>query len=395
MENMVPVLLNERLSRRSLLKNLGAVGMLPMVTGADALASTAMGAQELPARAARPGRESRNDNPALHRIAAGRMVADFDKDLGTIHAITASGDALGTNFLGNQLNTRGVPLGDPHWTGDIVATVWHMNTPEPARPGQTPSAPRRSARWQRETTLDSDDIRKISFDGEHFQVRYEGLSQSEAGIKSFTLAMNHHFAEDRSLLWDIEVTNTTGQLLEIGDSRSRCGPMTITAPSIVARPHRTQRSSEGQLRSRRPFTSRRSLPMLLSPATAPTRSCSGRAATRLSCWCTARRTPRWSASTKSPDPSRATGSEPTCLPSTPGQLASSAIGAGIRPAEAPQPCRLPQDGLPDLQEVVCDRHVQVGGANHRLQRRRDPCGSRKGRMDEGARGNARPDENLQ
>jgi hypothetical protein len=216
MENRGSGLLDERLSRRSLLKNLGAMGVVPMVPGADALASTATGAQEPPAQSARPGRLARNDNPALHRIAAGRMLVDFDKDLGTIHAVTASGDPLGTNFVGNQLNTRGVALGDPHWTGDIVATVWRLNPLEPARAGQTPSAPRRG-RWQRETTLDSDDVRKISFDAERFQVRYEGRSQNAAGIRSFTLAMGYHFDADRSLLWDIEIENISGQILEVGE----------------------------------------------------------------------------------------------------------------------------------------------------------------------------------
>lgn len=217
MENRDPGLLNERLSRRRLLKNLGAIGVVPMAAGADAPGSTAAHAQEPRIQSARPGREARNDDPALHRISAGRMRVDFDKDLGTIHAIAASGDPLGTNFLGNQLNTRGVTLGDAHWTGDIVATVWRVNTQEPARAGQPSSALRRAGRWQRATTLDSDDIRKVSFDAEHFQVRYEGASKNAAGIRSFSLALSYRFTDDRSLLWDIEIENSTEQLMEVGE----------------------------------------------------------------------------------------------------------------------------------------------------------------------------------
>ncbi len=206
---------DQRISRRSLLKNIGAAGVLPVVAGSAATGVQTPDPQVHATHPARPGREARNDQPALHRITVGRMVVEFDKDLGTIHGITASGDPLGTNFLGNQLNTRGVALGDPHWTGDLVATVWHVSAPAATPFGQT--TPRRSARWQRETTLDSEDIRKVSVDAGNFQVRYQGTSKNKSGIRSFALAMTYHSGGDNSLLWDIEVENATGQVLEVGE----------------------------------------------------------------------------------------------------------------------------------------------------------------------------------
>ncbi len=49
------------------------------------------------------------------------MIVAFDKRHGTIYSITCDGDPFGTNFLGNSENAN---QSDPHWTGDLVTTVW-------------------------------------------------------------------------------------------------------------------------------------------------------------------------------------------------------------------------------------------------------------------------------
>lgn len=155
--------LKNKLSRRNALKRLGAMGVAPMMLGA-----TSVEFRDETNRDSSPSRNSRASSgiPDLHRISSGKMTVDFDKDPGTIFSITGKQDPLGINFVGNRINTRGVALGDTHWSGDVVATVWHLDTPDWVR--EQPSDPwavhRRSGRWRRESTVDSDDIRRVSFD---------------------------------------------------------------------------------------------------------------------------------------------------------------------------------------------------------------------------------------
>jgi len=121
--------------------------------------------------------------------------------------------------MGNRINSRSIALNDMHWSGDLVATVWELNTPDWIREqSPDPAATfKRSGKWQRESTLESDDNRKIFFDQRTFRVRYESRSQSENGIRSFPLAMDYRFADDGSLLWDIEIVNVSDRTLELGE----------------------------------------------------------------------------------------------------------------------------------------------------------------------------------
>jgi hypothetical protein len=209
-------ILKAKLSRRSALRGLGALGVSPLVLRAGKGDRT-----DGPARDASPGasRCLSAGNPVLHSLASGKLIADFDMKTGTIHSITGKNDPLGTNFLGNRLNTRGVALGDAHWSGDLVATVWHLATPDWIREqSDSPSASfPPSGEWRRESTLDSDDTRIVSFDASSFRVRYKGRSQNVGGIQSFGLALAYSFAADGSLLWDIEIENTGDRTLELGE----------------------------------------------------------------------------------------------------------------------------------------------------------------------------------
>jgi len=209
-------LLKKKVTRRNALKSFGAMGVAPLVFGAGRVDKKGEIAQSF---SQGPGRRLSGGDPVLHRLVAGNMIVDLDTETGTIHSITGKGDPLGTNFLGNRVNIKGRALEDQHWTGDIVVTAWHMNTPDWIREqSEDPAAVYpRSGRWQKESTLESDDNRKVYFDRNGFRVRYEGQSQKPNGIRSFRLAMNYHFADDGSLLWDIEIENVTDRTLEIGE----------------------------------------------------------------------------------------------------------------------------------------------------------------------------------
>jgi hypothetical protein len=150
-------------------------------------------------------------------LAAGEMVVRFDKRYGSISSITRKGDEFATNFVGNEINTPGADASDSRFTGDVVTTVWELNGPfEPARLGQNDIF-KMSGRWKRELTAKSSDIRRISFRSNVFGVRYEGAASDEEGIRSYALRMSYRAGEGDSLLWDIEIENVTGQVLEIGE----------------------------------------------------------------------------------------------------------------------------------------------------------------------------------
>lgn len=116
-------LLGKKVTRRNALRSFGAMGVAPLAFGAgrgDNKEETDQGASR------GPGRRLSDGDPALHRMTVGDMIADFDREAGTIHSIIGKGDSLGTNFLGNRINIKGRALEDQHWTGDIVVTAWHL-----------------------------------------------------------------------------------------------------------------------------------------------------------------------------------------------------------------------------------------------------------------------------
>jgi hypothetical protein len=209
--------MGKRFTRRSLLKNVTAIGATSFVASVSAPAEGAGLPQSSVGRQSPDGMAGNAVD--LVKLAAGGMVVNFDRLSGTIYSITKEGDRLGTNFLGNAHNTRGVDLGDILWTGNVVSTCWDLKTPDwvremPAGPG----APYKiSGKWRRETTSDSSDTRRVGFDGKTFSVKYQRESRKENGIKSYDLAMRFYFADDNSLMWNIEIANTTGKTLEIGE----------------------------------------------------------------------------------------------------------------------------------------------------------------------------------
>ncbi len=146
------------------------------------------------------------------------MVVAFDRRYGSISSITRKGDSLRTNFIGNEYNTPGVDVANSRWMGDLVTAVWDVTDTNPAHRNWTPrSGFVLKGRWKRELTGRSADIRQVGFDGKTFSVEYKGASANEDGIRSFHLAMRFRGSEDSSLLWDVELQNTTDRVLELGD----------------------------------------------------------------------------------------------------------------------------------------------------------------------------------
>lgn len=212
----------KKISRRELFKDVGtaSAGALLAAPGVANRAQSQQGSA--PSELERVLSQSSRELLAEHEdyqveLRAGEMVVRFDKRYGSISSITRKGDEFGTNYVGNEINTPGVDPSDSRFTGDVVTTVWELNGPlQPARLGQNDIF-KMSGRWKRELTARSNDTRRISFRNGVFGVRYEGAASDEAGIQSYALRMLYRAGEGNSLLWDIELENVTGQVLEIGE----------------------------------------------------------------------------------------------------------------------------------------------------------------------------------
>jgi len=200
-------------SRRNLLKAIGTIGAAPIL-GDAAFGTADAGQQGRMAPSNAPQRKT--EKADLVQLKSGGVTAAFDRRNGTLYSIVRDQDSLGTNFLGNSDNSQ---ISDPHWTGDLVTTIWNLYTPEWVReePVENFVRTRPSGRWKRESTLESGDRRRVSFDGSTFAVRYGEKSANDAGIQHYSLAMSYRFAPDHSLLWDVEIANTTDRTLELGE----------------------------------------------------------------------------------------------------------------------------------------------------------------------------------
>ncbi|PYX77895.1 MAG: hypothetical protein DMG70_33565, partial [Acidobacteria bacterium] len=145
--------MNSKLSRRHLLKSIGTAGVASLVAEVAAAETSALSHSIPPA--------SRATNKSdLVRLSSGRMIVRFDRRNGTVYSISDARDALGTNFLGNSDNTLGIKSADTHWTGDVVTTIWELNTPEWIREQESFVQYRISGKWKRESTVASPDVRK-------------------------------------------------------------------------------------------------------------------------------------------------------------------------------------------------------------------------------------------
>jgi len=160
----------------------------------------------------------------LVRLANSRMIVEFDRRTGALYSLREADGRFGTNYLGNPTNYPGTAHDHPAWTGHVVSTTWEPDLPERPLVLIPSFSFRPSGKWRRESTGNSSDIRRIAFDKKSFTVRYSGTSGNDGGFKSFDLALTYRFDTDESLLLEMDVVNTTGRLLEIGEFGF---PMTI------------------------------------------------------------------------------------------------------------------------------------------------------------------------
>jgi len=145
------------------------------------------------------------------------MQVILDKTKGTIWSIQQRQGKFDTNFVANEENVEKISA-TPNWTGDIIATVWKLPRDEQDTTKlEDVAAFQSKGNWQPEWTSFSKDIRKVNYKDGKVNVTYSGKSKQQGGIKSFGLKMTYTLEKKDSLLWEIEITNTTKSLLEIGE----------------------------------------------------------------------------------------------------------------------------------------------------------------------------------
>jgi hypothetical protein len=211
--------MSRTISRREMIRNVGAAGATgALLTGPDAraLAGPAMSQDQSPAAISRELLEEHENY--LVQLTAGEMFVQFDRRYGSVHSITRKNDPYNTNYIGNERNTPGLDPFDSRWTGDLVTTTWQLTEKDwkNFRLGQN-DVFRVSGKWKRELTGKSADNRRIHFKDNVMTVSYESPSSNDEGIQSYALALSYRAGEGSSLLWKIEITNTSINTLEIGE----------------------------------------------------------------------------------------------------------------------------------------------------------------------------------
>ena len=250
-------------------------------------------------------------------------------------------DPFQTNYIGNEVNTPGVDPANSMWTGDVVSTVWEFTSEEWGKNAHIGlnDVFHMSGKWRRELTSKSADIRRISLGDNVVNVRYDGNAANDEGLRSYSLAMSYKArASGNSLLWDIEIANKTGHVLEIGELGF---PLMVNDDyDELYIEHAKETKSEARstililakLRSdRNSYTSRKFWSITSSPATVRMPWFRGRWEIPLISWFTRRWTQALNAFTKivTPDslPMPLAGKDPTSSRSTPGPARTCAAGA--------------------------------------------------------------------
>lgn len=117
---------------------------------------------------------------------------------GELASLQLTGDAFPTNYVMNASNARGQNTADHEWAGELMFTY---------RLG--------SGAWTPALTNQSGDVRAISQGTSSISVTYQGSANAK-GIQNFKLVETYALVNDY-LSWQITVTNTSSQMLEIGD----------------------------------------------------------------------------------------------------------------------------------------------------------------------------------
>lgn len=117
---------------------------------------------------------------------------------GEISSLQLTGDLFPTNYVMNASNAPNQNTSDHQWLGELMFTYRLDN-----------------GAWTKAWTNKSASGRKMSQNGNSVTVTYENAADSE-GIRNFKVAETYSLVDDY-LYWQINVTNTSGRNLEIGD----------------------------------------------------------------------------------------------------------------------------------------------------------------------------------
>lgn len=117
---------------------------------------------------------------------------------GEITSIQIVGDSFPTNYVMNATNAPNQNTSDHQWMGELMFT-YRLGT----------------GAWTKASTNKSADVRTQSQSGASVSVSYENSTNAE-GIKNFRLNETYSLVNDY-VLWQIQLTNTSTQTLEIGD----------------------------------------------------------------------------------------------------------------------------------------------------------------------------------
>ncbi|MFE6079117.1 DUF5695 domain-containing protein [Paenibacillus sp. NPDC057886] len=118
---------------------------------------------------------------------------------GEISSIKIKGDAFPTEYVMNATVAPEQNTTDHQWLGELMFT-YRLN----------------GGAWTKAWTNLSADGRTITNSGNQVTVTYANASNAQ-GIRNFKVIETYTTQPDGSILWKIEVQNTSGQKLEIGD----------------------------------------------------------------------------------------------------------------------------------------------------------------------------------
>ncbi|WP_019909535.1 DUF5695 domain-containing protein [Paenibacillus sp. HW567] len=117
---------------------------------------------------------------------------------GDISSLKLTGDNFPTNYVMNASNAPNQNTADHQWLGELMFT-YRLN----------------NGAWTKAWTSKSADARTQSQSGSSVNIVYQNSGNAE-GIRNFRVNESYSLVNDY-LLWQIQVTNTSSQTLEIGD----------------------------------------------------------------------------------------------------------------------------------------------------------------------------------
>jgi hypothetical protein len=117
---------------------------------------------------------------------------------GEISSLQIVGDAFPTNYVLNATNAPGQNTADHEWLGELMFT-YRLGT----------------GAWQTALSQSSADARTVTQSGTSVTVTYQN-SANASGIKNFKVVETYSLVSNY-LYWQIAITNTSTQTLELGD----------------------------------------------------------------------------------------------------------------------------------------------------------------------------------